>query len=212
MTAMGSRVRCEAAGVEFVLASGDEDAMSEVRELRQDVYAERYRVNPEARELDVERDAVGHVFLARAAHVPVATLRLLPIAAGVSELDHLSILPPEIDRTDPTLAEGGCLTARPRPGAAPGYGLMMQVWGSAWVLANTPLRSWIAWSRVAIVKVHTRLGAQIKTGPLAVPALGPEEVVTVGSDFADLVNRGRSLGVEFSTRPSLQPTRAGAGA
>lgn len=194
---------------EFLLATGDDGAMAQVLGLRREVYPQRYSVNPETWALDAERDAIGHVFLARVADLPVATLRLMPIAAGASELDRLGILPPDVDRCDPTIAEGGCLAARRRPAAAPGYGLMMQVWGSAWVLANTPLRRWIAWSRVAIIKVHTRLGAHIKSGPLTVPALGAGEVFTVGSDFAALVERGSSLGVDFSEAPSLQLAAAG---
>jgi hypothetical protein len=171
-----------------------------VRRLRAQMYGTRYSMDATAWDADPGRDLAGHVFLARLSRVPVATVRFLPLTSGLSELESLGILPPEISADDPTITEGGRLAAAVRKGRGPRFGLLMQVWAAAWALGHTPLRRWVAWSRRDLLPIHRRVGADVLAGPLAVPRLGAGEFFVVGGPLAEVVQRGVRMGCESTVR------------
>lgn len=181
--------------MEFRRASTETDRAA-ARRLRREMYATRYSMDATAWDADPARDVAGHVFLARLNRSPVATVRFLPLTTGLSELESLGILPPEISVDDPTITEGGRLAAAVRKGRGPRYGLLMQVWAAAWAIEHTPLRDWVAWSRREVLPIHRRVGAEVLAGPLAVPLLGPGEFFVVGGPLEEVVERGVRMGCE----------------
>lgn len=134
------------ATIEFVRASTEHDREA-ARCLREEMYAGHYTIDPKTWDEDVRRDDVGYVFVARVRAQPVATVRIMPLQAGHSELAELGLLPASVAADAPTLAEGGRLAARLHQAPGPRYGLLMQVWSSQWMLTHTPVRRWIAWCR-----------------------------------------------------------------
>lgn len=167
--------------------------LDDARQLRQRMYAKHYAFDL-AEQGDGPRDAMGHVFLARSGATPVATVRLLPLTSGVSEVESLGLLPPGAVSDDPHLAEGGRLAALPRRGPGASYGLLMQVWSAQWLRHHTPLRRWLAWCRRDVLPIHLRVGAEVLAGPFPVAALGPGEFYIVGSSFETLVERAVTRG------------------
>ena len=183
----------------FAAVSGCQ-SLPRVQEFRERMYRSPYHAHPETRASDANRDAAGHVFIAEAGPAMVATLRFLPMQPGLSELNHLGLLPAFVGRDDPSLAEGGRLAAQPRSGGATPYGLLMQVWASAWALAHTSLRGWIAWSQHGLLRVHRRVGGTVLCGPREVPTLGPGEFVVVAGRLDDVVRNGELMGLKDLVR------------
>jgi hypothetical protein len=72
----------------------------------------------------------------------------------------------------------------------------MQVWAAAWALDHTPLRRWVAWSRKDVLPIHARVGADVLSGPLSVPLLGPGDFFVVGGPLENVVEKGVRMGCE----------------
>ncbi|MGW0210925.1 hypothetical protein ACWDZ8_35915 [Streptomyces sp. NPDC003233] len=175
---------------EFMVADkGDLNAAQLLRVVR---YAPRFP-GSDPWYLDDERDQGGTVFLMRRAGRAVATLRILPVDSGNSELAALRPLPEGLSGLAGTW-ELGRVAALNADGGHPPYMPLLFTWGARWAQQHLPLERIVAYCTRGRLAGFARLGAEPVDGPYDLPGKG-EAYYTIRAELDTVLDRAHQLGI-----------------
>lgn len=127
--------------------------------LRDAVYRRRLGLALSDTPDDAERDRLGYVFLLRHDSRPVGTARVIPTTCASTELAQLGALPAWAAQ-DPCCGEVGRLATLRSAGVDPMATSPILISCCArWLLRHTPMRRYVAYSRLVLLPVWRHLGA-----------------------------------------------------
>jgi hypothetical protein len=154
------------------------------RQLRADRYISRF---PGAKPwfVDDGRDALATTFIMRRDDIVVATLRILPVDSGKSELEELGRIPAEYRRDPHTWELGRMAARRSEPGGGPLIPHLF-AWAAVWAIENLDLRRVIAYCRESLLPGFLSLGAQVVDGPYDLAGRGTRYYTVVAEVDAAL--------------------------